>query len=50
MLNFEQFWKCTPEVYPPMEQSARAFASIRDTRNVQEKIKDIFVFRLGCRT
>jgi len=33
-----------------MEQSARASASIRNTHNFQETIKDIFVFRLGCST
>jgi len=33
-----------------MEQSAGASPSIRDTRNFQETIKDIFVFRLGCGT
>jgi len=33
-----------------MEQSARASASIRDTRNLQEPIRDSFVFRLGCGT
>jgi len=31
-----------------MEQSAGASASIRDNRNFQETLKDIFVFILGC--
>ena len=35
-----------------MEQSAGAFASIRDrdNRNFEETLKDIFVFMLGCGT
>jgi len=37
--------KCFAAAGPKtMEQSARASASIRDTRNLQKTIKDIFVF------